>query len=264
VGDAFGREIARGPVSSSLVRYSARAGERDAEVFAREVSLDRDRTRIAAVTPAGEVEIRSPLVGAHNVENLLLALSIAYSLELDVAAAAEALSGSLRVPGRLERVDDPAKDDVAVLVDYAHTPDALARVLGSVRPLAGESGRVICVFGCGGDRDATKRPLMGEAVGQGADTAIVTNDNPRSEDPKAIAEAILSGLEGGRAEVMVELDRRRAIERAVLSASPGDVVLLAGKGHEPYQIMGTETLAFDDRDEARRALSMRRASRREG
>jgi len=145
---------------------------------------------------------------------------------------------------------------VVVLVDYAHTPDALARVLGSVGGLGG--GRVRCVFGCGGDRDAGKRRLMGEVVGRLADVAIVTNDNPRSEDPRAIADAILPGLEGGRAEVIVELDRRRAIERAVLEAAPGDRVLIAGKGHEPYQITGAVTAPFDDRDEARRALALRR------
>jgi UDP-N-acetylmuramoyl-L-alanyl-D-glutamate--2,6-diaminopimelate ligase len=148
---------------------------------------------------------------------------------------------------------------VAVLVDYAHTPDALARVLSGVRGLG--SGRVVCVFGCGGDRDPLKRPLMGEAVGRLADVAVVTNDNPRSEDPRAIADAILPGLAGGRAEVVVELDRRRAIERAVLEAKAGDVVLVAGKGHEPYQIIGDTTLPFDDRDEARRALALRRGAR---
>ncbi len=118
-----------------------------------------------------------------------------------------------------------------------------------------------CVFGCGGDRDPEKRPLMGEAAGRLADVAIVTNDNPRSEDPRAIADAILPGLSGGRAEVIVELDRRRAIERAVLEATPGDLVLVAGKGHEPYQIVGGVTSPFDDRDEARRALVLRRQRR---
>ena len=150
---------------------------------------------------------------------------------------------------------------MVVLVDYAHTPDALARVLTSARSLGG--GELACVFGCGGDRDPLKRPLMGEAVARGADRAIVTNDNPRSEDPSAIAAAILPGLAGvaGKsARYEVELDRRRAIERAVLEAAAGDVVLIAGKGHEPYQIIGATTHAFDDRDEARRALARRRGA----
>lgn len=247
-----------------LARYSARPGAapREAEVAPVELARSAEGIRLVARTPAGRVTIRSPLLGAHNVSNLLAALSIAWLLDLDMAVAAEALSKPVSVPGRLERCDDPARDDVVVLVDYAHTPDALARVLASVRALGG--GRVICVFGCGGDRDPGKRPQMGEAVGHGADVAIVTNDNPRSEDPRAIADAILPGLAGGRADVHVELDRARAIERAVMAAAPGDVVLVAGKGHETYQIVGATTLPFDDRVEARRALSLRRARRAEG
>jgi UDP-N-acetylmuramoyl-L-alanyl-D-glutamate--2,6-diaminopimelate ligase len=202
------------------------------------------------------VTIESPLVGGHNVQNLLAAVSIAHLLDLDLHKAAEALSTPIEVAGRLERCDEPTKDDVIVLVDYAHTPDALARVLESVRAYG--QRRVICVFGCGGDRDPTKRPLMGEAVGRGADVAFVTNDNPRSEDPSAIADAILPGLSGCNAKVFVELDRAKAIERAVLEASASDIVLIAGKGHEPYQIIGSVTLPFDDRIEARKALELRR------
>ncbi len=269
VDDPFGVELARrlaphGPQGlheAPLARFSARVGAPPAvaEVAPVALSLTHAGIDLVAHTPAGEVAIRSPLLGAHNVSNLLTALSLAWLLDFDVAVAARALEAPIQVPGRLERCDQPGVDDVAVLVDYAHTPDALARVLTSVRGLG--SGRVVCVFGCGGDRDPGKRPLMGEAVGGLADVAIVTNDNPRSEDPRAIADAILPGLAGGRAEVIVELDRRRAIERAVIGAEPGDVVLLAGKGHEPYQIIGASTLSFDDRDEARRALSIRRSER---
>jgi UDP-N-acetylmuramoyl-L-alanyl-D-glutamate--2,6-diaminopimelate ligase len=266
VDDPFGRELVRrvapdgGPRSALLGRFSTRtsAGPDEAEVAPLALSFSRAGIAITARTPAGVVQIASPLFGAHNAQNLLAALTIAWLLDLDVARAAEVLSTSIGVPGRLERCDVPGVDDVIVLVDYAHTPDALARVLESVRIL-GESGRIVCVFGCGGDRDPKKRPLMGEAVGRGADVAIVTNDNPRSEDPRAIADAILPGLEGARARVVVELDRRRAIELAVVEAAPGDVILLAGKGHEPYQIIGAVTHAFDDRDEARRALATRRA-----
>jgi UDP-N-acetylmuramoyl-L-alanyl-D-glutamate--2,6-diaminopimelate ligase len=269
VDDPFGAELARrlapegpqGPREAPLARYSARIGAASAgaEIAPVALSMTHAGIELDARTPAGVVSIRSPLLGAHNVSNLLTALSIAWLLDFDVAVAARALSQPIPVPGRLERCDAPGVDDVAVLVDYAHTPDALARVLASVRGLGG--GRVICVFGCGGDRDPGKRPLMGEAVGKLADVAFVTNDNPRSEDPRAIADAILPGLAGGRAEVVVELDRRRAIERAVIGAEPGDVVLVAGKGHEPYQITGAATLPFDDRDEARRALLIRRSER---
>jgi UDP-N-acetylmuramoyl-L-alanyl-D-glutamate--2,6-diaminopimelate ligase len=248
-----------------MARFSVKlgaAGRGEAEVAPVEVSHSPAGISMIAQTPAGSLAIRSELIGAHNVSNLLAALSIAWLLGLDVKRAAEALSGPISVPGRLERCDDPGADDVVVLVDYAHTPDALERVLESVKALG--SGQIACVFGCGGDRDPKKRPLMGEAVGRGADVAIVTNDNPRSEDPEAIVKAILPGLEGGRATVAVELDRARAIERAVLEAAPGDLVLIAGKGHEPYQIIGPETLPFDDREQARRALAVRRAGRPSG
>jgi UDP-N-acetylmuramoyl-L-alanyl-D-glutamate--2,6-diaminopimelate ligase len=272
VDDAFGRrlveQLAPGglsrPVAATLVRYTteAGAGPDAAEIAPIELAHTASGIFIRARTPAGEVTIRSHLLGAHNASNLLAALAATHLLGFDVEDAAAALSSPIQVAGRLERCDAPGADDVIVLVDYAHTPDALARVLASVRALS--EGRVVCVFGCGGDRDPLKRPRMGEAVGLAADVAIVTNDNPRSEDPRAIAEAILPGLARGRAEVLVELDRARAIERAVLDAEPGDVVLIAGKGHEPYQIIGDVTLPFDDRDEARRALAARRARRHAG
>jgi UDP-N-acetylmuramoyl-L-alanyl-D-glutamate--2,6-diaminopimelate ligase len=277
VEDPFGRELARriapedAPPLARLARFTAAASvpPEEAEIAPLELRHTRAGIHLVARTPAGCVTVDSPLVGAHNASNLLAALAVAYLLDIDLRAAAAALSAPIGVPGRLERCDDPARDDVVVLVDYAHTPDALARVLTSARSLGG--GEIVCVFGCGGDRDPLKRPLMGEAVARGADRAIVTNDNPRSEDPSAIAAAILPGLaglvsgheraagEGARYEI--ELDRRRAIERAVLEAAAGDVVLIAGKGHEPYQIIGATTHAFDDRDEARRALAMRRGAR---
>jgi UDP-N-acetylmuramoyl-L-alanyl-D-glutamate--2,6-diaminopimelate ligase len=150
---------------------------------------------------------------------------------------------------------------VTVLVDYAHTPDALARVLAAVRALG--AGRVLCVFGCGGDRDPLKRAPMGEAVGRGADLAMVTSDNPRSEDPAAIISAILPGLKAASARYEVELDRAVAIEKAIVAAQPGDVVLIAGKGHEDYQIIGAEKRHFDDREQARKALDARAGMRQE-
>ncbi|WP_437551128.1 UDP-N-acetylmuramoyl-L-alanyl-D-glutamate--2,6-diaminopimelate ligase [Sorangium sp. So ce367] len=267
VDDPFGRQLVEmlapgglsRPTAATLARYSAEVGVGPdaAEIAPVELAHSASGTFIRVRTPVGEVTIRSHLLGAHNASNLLAALGVAYLLGFDVGDAAAALSSPIQVAGRLERCDTPGADDVIVLVDYAHTPDALARVLASVRALGG--GRVLCVFGCGGDRDPLKRPQMGEAVGRAADVAIVTNDNPRSEDPRAIADAILPGLAAGRARVVVELDRARAIERAVLDAEPGDVVLIAGKGHEPYQIIGGVTLPFDDRDEARRALAARRA-----
>jgi UDP-N-acetylmuramoyl-L-alanyl-D-glutamate--2,6-diaminopimelate ligase len=146
------------------------------------------------------------------------------------------------------------------LVDYAHTPDALERVLGALSRVT--PGGVCCVFGCGGDRDPDKRPKMGAAVGRGAARAILTSDNPRSEEPAAIAAAVELGLRETGSVYEIELDRAQAIEHAVLSARPGDSVLLAGKGHETYQIVGNQRRPFDDRVEARRALALRRAGKK--
>lgn len=269
IDDPFGRDLVHrvaprglsGPTSATLLRYSVNpnTSPNDADVAPTFVRHTPAGITLHVRTPGGTLDIQSPLVGGHNVQNLLAAISIAHLLDLDLRKVSDALSKPIAVAGRLERCDDPTKDDVIVLVDYAHTPDALARVLESVRAY-GER-RVICVFGCGGDRDPKKRPLMGEAVGRGADVAFVTNDNPRSEDPISIIEAILPGLSGSKAHVVVEPDRAKAIELAVLDASPGDIVLVAGKGHEPYQIIGSVTSAFDDRVESRRALDLRRSTR---
>jgi UDP-N-acetylmuramoyl-L-alanyl-D-glutamate--2,6-diaminopimelate ligase len=262
VDGAFGRALAaRVAPGTKLLRVSRRVGAPIDEADVAPLSIEHGTSGIhmRVRTPAGQAAISSPLLGAHNAENLLSALSIAHLLDLDLERAAAALSADVVVPGRLERCDAPERgDDVVVLVDYAHTPDALTRALASVRPLT--SGRVLCVFGCGGDRDAGKRPLMGAAVAQGADVAIVTNDNPRSEDPRAIAAQVQEGL-GGARDVVVELDRRAAIALAIDRAAPGDVVLVAGKGHETYQIVGGATAHFDDREEARAALAARRRRR---
>jgi UDP-N-acetylmuramoyl-L-alanyl-D-glutamate--2,6-diaminopimelate ligase len=174
--------------------------------------------------------------------------------------AAQALGARIVVPGRLERCDGPG-DDVIVLVDYSHTPDALERALRAIRSLT--HARVHCVFGCGGDRDRSKRPLMGDIAGRLSDVAILTNDNPRNEPPESILDSVLEGLHGKKADVTVEPDRAQAIDLAVQGAMPGEVVLIAGKGHEPYQIIGNTTRHFDDREQARCALSKRR-DRRQG
>jgi UDP-N-acetylmuramoyl-L-alanyl-D-glutamate--2,6-diaminopimelate ligase len=205
-----------------------------------------------------ELQLSTRLVGRHNAENIMLAFGVMSALGADLDAAALALSGVPAVPGRLERCDGPA-DDCIVLVDYAHTPDALERVLAAVAPPS--PARLICVFGCGGDRDPQKRFPMGRAVGERAHYAIVTNDNPRSEAPEAIAAAVELGLRAAGANYEVCLDREQAIERAVSRAQPGDVLLIAGKGHETYQIMGPNTLPFDDREQARLALARRRDMR---
>ncbi len=201
------------------------------------------------------VDLDTRYVGAHNLENLGIAIGILEALGLDVQAAVTAWQGSEGVPGRLERCDEPG-DDITVLVDYAHTPDALLRVLEVARSLS--SQQVWCVFGCGGDRDPGKRPQMGDIAGRLADRVIVTNDNPRSESPEKIAEAIVAGIAPIRRDYRCQLDRALAIEETLRDASPGDVVLIAGKGHEDYQLIGSQRLHFDDREIARAALQTRR------
>ncbi|HMA93463.1 MAG TPA: UDP-N-acetylmuramoyl-L-alanyl-D-glutamate--2,6-diaminopimelate ligase [Polyangiaceae bacterium] len=250
--DATGREFAATARSSRVLRVGV---EQDCDVRPVEIVFDQRGIRGDVLVAGNMQRISTRLVGEHNLENLLLALGILEALSVDLSQAVSAWT-EIAVPGRLERCDAP-EDDIVVLVDYAHTPDALERALAAARPLT--NGRVHCVFGCGGDRDPTKRPKMGAIVGRLADRVIVTNDNPRTERPEVIAAAIEAGLTSIGARYELTLDRAAAIEEAVLTAESGDVVLLAGKGHEPYQIIGTEKRAFDDRIEARRALELRRA-----
>lgn len=196
--------------------------------------------------------IRVPIGGDFNVANSLAALEVAAALGIDPSTAARGLAAVQPVPGRFEVVSDPASD-VAIVVDYAHTPEGIEQVLRSARGLA--AGRVVVVFGCGGDRDPDKRPLMGAAAASNADMVVVTSDNPRREDPQAIVDAVLAGIDGSyRGRVSVELDRRAAIERAIGAARRGDVVVIAGKGHETTQTIGDQVLPFDDRDVARQVL----------
>ena len=204
-------------------------------------------------TPAGPIDIASPLVGRHNLDNVMAAVGCGILAGAAPAAIARGIAAVPRVAGRLERVPDPLGRHV--YVDYAHTPDALKNVLSALRPLA--TGRLVCVFGCGGDRDRGKRPLMGEIVARLSDLAVVTSDNPRSESPLSIIEQILPGLRRCQAtdRWLVEPDRATAIERALALARPGDTVLIAGKGHETYQILADRTIRFDDREVVRRALA---------
>ncbi len=196
-----------------------------------------------------QLRLKTSLIGRHNVLNCLAAAATAHSLGIGDDAIQEGLASLDGVPGRLQRAE-PRGWPFSVFVDYAHTDDALRNVLGALRPLT--AGRLVCVFGCGGDRDRTKRPRMAAAVEQCADVAYVTSDNPRSEEPRAIVEEILGGFSRpARCTVVVELDRRRAIEQALSEAAEGDTVLIAGKGHENHQIVGDRTLHFDDVQVAR-------------
>jgi UDP-N-acetylmuramoyl-L-alanyl-D-glutamate--2,6-diaminopimelate ligase len=191
------------------------------------------------------------LLGRFNVSNALAAAAVALAGGFELAAVAAGLSSGVVVPGRFEQVD--AGQPFSALVDYAHTPDALSAALSAGRALAG-AHRLIVVFGCGGERDRVKRPLMGRAAAAGADLAVLTSDNPRGEAPAAIADHVLTGLSAGPAEVRVELDRREAIRLALYAAEPGDVVIVAGKGHEAGQTVAGTTMPFDDRAVLREEL----------
>ena len=207
---------------------------------------------LAQAQDGKQVLVRLPLAGAYNVSNALVAAGCALALGVPLEKIAEGLARAPQVPGRLEKVDN--ERGLLVVVDYAHTPDSLEKAIRAVRAVT--DGRVIVVFGCGGDRDPEKRPIMGAAAGAAADLAIVTSDNPRSEDPVGIILQIEDGLRGSGGDYEVEVDRRRAIERAISIAGPGDCVLIAGKGHENYQIFADQTVHFDDREVAREILGL--------
>lgn len=251
IDDPFGRRLAED--LKEVVTFGI---EGDADYRARRVSVDSQGSRSEIDTPAGRRILELSLPGRFNVSNALGALAVCHSLGCDLDTLLEALQQGVRVPGRLEPVEEG--QDFAVLVDYAHTPDSLENVLNAMREVAG--GRVICVFGAGGDRDSAKRPLMGEIGARLADAAIVTSDNPRSEAPEAIVAQVLEGARRaerppGSSPVEVDIDRRAAIERAIDVAKPGDVVVIAGKGHEQGQELANGVkVPFDDVTVAREAL----------
>jgi UDP-N-acetylmuramoyl-L-alanyl-D-glutamate--2,6-diaminopimelate ligase len=205
---------------------------------------------VVELAAGATAEVRLRLLGRYNAWNAAGAFAAALALGVAPERAAAGLAAVAVVPGRLERVAEGQPFEVAV--DYAHTPDALERALAAVREHV--RGRVLVVFGCGGDRDRAKRPVMGRVARTGADEVWVTSDNPRSEDPAAIADEILAGAGGAGGPVHLELDRRAAIARALATAGPGDAVLIAGKGHETTQNLGTQVLSFDDREVARGLL----------
>jgi UDP-N-acetylmuramoyl-L-alanyl-D-glutamate--2,6-diaminopimelate ligase len=230
-----------------VLRFGAAAG---ADVRLARVATTPDGLELELVAGGAPVEVRLPLLGRYNAWNAAGAFAAALALGVEPARAALGLAAVAGVPGRLERVAEGQPFEVAV--DYAHTPDALERALAAVREHA--RGRVLVVFGCGGDRDRSKRPVMGRVARAGADETWVTSDNPRSEDPAAIAGEILAGAGGAGGPVHLELDRREAIARALAAAGPGDAVLIAGKGHETTQTAGGRVLPFDDREVARGLL----------
>jgi UDP-N-acetylmuramoyl-L-alanyl-D-glutamate--2,6-diaminopimelate ligase len=254
VDDARGGELAARARADGLDVWTFGVDDPHADIttLASELGARGTRATLVDHRSGAEATVDLPLVGAFNLSNALAAAATARAAGIPFATVAAGLGDPVVVPGRMERID--AGQPFTVLVDYAHTPDALARVLAAARPLAADGGRVLCVFGAGGDRDPAKRPAMGAAVAGAADVAVVTNDNPRSEDPQAIADAIRAGFERGGASVRVDLDRRAAIAWALAEAAAGDVVVLAGKGHETGQTAGGRTVPFDDRVVAREEL----------
>jgi len=265
VGEHAGRELA-----GSLKKRITFGIDEPADLNAGPFDLSLDGVSFAIQTSRGSIPVRSNLPGRPNVSNILAAAAVAVGLDLPHRAIQKGIANVARVPGRFERVSNPS-DDVCVIVDYAHTDDALKNVLETVRPMA--KGRLITVFGCGGERDRSKRPLMGAVAARLSDLVVLTSDNPRSEDPQLILDEIVRGIvpPGDRPAVhhgqvlppirvtphLAIVDRGTAIERAVREAKPGDTVLIAGKGHEKYQVIGDKSLPFDDVAVARAALDRR-------
>jgi UDP-N-acetylmuramoyl-L-alanyl-D-glutamate--2,6-diaminopimelate ligase len=254
------------PRGAALVEAGGRpvtyAINRPADITTGPLSFSLQGLAFDVRTPRGTVRVQSKLVGRPNVYNILAAVATATALDVPFDAIERGVHGLDGVPGRFQVVST-AKDEVTVVVDYAHTDDALRNLLETARPLA--SGRLITVFGCGGDRDRTKRPLMGAVAGRLSDLIVITSDNPRSEDPNRIIEEIQRGItpdtRRDRAQQIVAIvDRRAAIAKAIELAGPGDLVLVAGKGHEKYQVIGDRTLPFDDVAVAREALARRRTN----
>jgi UDP-N-acetylmuramoyl-L-alanyl-D-glutamate--2,6-diaminopimelate ligase len=260
------------PRGADLVAYVPRAItfgiHRSADVRPESVQSTLDGLAFDVVTPGGRLAVRSPLVGWPNVYNILGVVACATALDIPTAAIEQGLSQLDGVPGRFQVVSG-STDNVRVVVDYAHTDDALKNLLETARPLT--HGRLITVFGCGGDRDRSKRPLMGAVAARLSDLVVLTSDNPRSEDPDRIIEEIKRGIvqpvdpsapKRAGTPLIVQPDRRIAIEQAIRASHPGDVVLIAGKGHEKYQVIGDRTSPFDDVEVARAALSQRRPAPR--
>ena len=267
VDDRRGAEfaaVARRPVTYAI--------DAPADVRPGPLSYSLDGLSFEARTPRGTLRLRSPLVGRPNAYNILAATAAAMALDLPFSAIEAGVANLANVPGRFQLVSGP-HDDVRVVVDYAHTDDALKNLLETARPLA--TGRLITVFGCGGDRDRTKRPLMGAVAARLSDLVVVTSDNPRSEDPEQIIEEVKRGIVVPANRVppkgqpaprstpcLAIVDRKEAIAQAVRDARSGDLVLIAGKGHEKYQQIGDRTLPFDDVEVAREALARRRSRAR--
>jgi len=253
IDDEYGHELAK--LSTRLGSKALTYGMAQGDLHAERIKITPHGTRLDLIMPGVVVPLFSPLIGKVNVYNILAAVGAAYARGCDSEAISKGVGALSRVPGRFERVD--FKQPFTVVVDYAHTDDALRNLTSLAREFveqAGQKGRVITVFGCGGDRDRAKRPLMGEAAGRGSDSVVLTSDNPRSEDPLAIINDALVGLQRAGAKYKIEPDRKAAIALAIREAGPGDIVLIAGKGHEKVQVTRAGSAPFDDAEVARQLL----------
>lgn len=255
------------PLAHAFVKVGGRSSrvltygwDHDADVRVIEAHFDFSGTRLSLKTPAGKVELKLKLNGRFNVYNVMAALITCLSEGLDLLVCKQALEGFLGVPGRFQIVsaEQERRTEPLCIVDYAHTPDGLDNILKAARALVPSDGRLIAVFGCGGDRDSSKRPQMGEIAEQRADVLVITSDNPRTEDPQAIIYEILAGIKRMQT-VNVELDRYKAIHFAIEMASDKDVIVVAGKGHETFQILKDKVIDFDDRKVIQAALEKRAA-----
>ena len=247
--DSYGKRLIEQLDSGQVWTYSV--DNQSADLYTSDLNYQPTGVTGMLHTPEGKIAFDSPLVGQFNLANLLAAVGAALHLGVDLELLARSLPRFSGVPGRMERVQIDSEPDINVIVDYAHTPDSLSNLLQAARPFI--SGKMICVFGCGGDRDRTKRPLMGKIAAELADVAVVTSDNPRTENPEQILQDIVAGFPNHIKPIVIG-DRAKAIATAIKNAQSGDGVLIAGKGHEDYQILGTEKIHFDDREQARIAL----------
>jgi UDP-N-acetylmuramoyl-L-alanyl-D-glutamate--2,6-diaminopimelate ligase len=253
--DPYGELLSRG-IRENLWNYSTKSG--DARVWVKDAELRQSGVRTTLSTPYGELKISSPLLGRLNLYNILAAATTALAMGIPMEAISEGLGAVVSVDGRLQRIPIPTEWGFEVVVDYAHTPDAMEKALSCLKEMTG--GRILVVFGCGGDRDRSKRPLMGRIAAELGDLVILTSDNPRSEVPEMIVRDIEGGVQAcglpfhppdeqapWTRAYTIEIDRRRAIELALSWANPGDTVFIGGKGHETYQIVGNQVSPFDDR-----------------
>lgn len=250
--DPYGRIIQEEVKLGSATTFTY--GIKSASDFlAKDILVNAIGSYFTLVHESGEYPLHIHSMGMFNIYNSIAAIAAAKAEGITIASTLASMANFEAVPGRFERVDEG--QDFAVVVDYAHTPDGLVNILKTAREMT--DGRILIAFGCGGDRDKTKRPIMGNIAAQYADIVMITSDNPRTEDPEVILQEVKAGAEKGkrpRTQVLVEVDRKKAIQQVIQIAGPGDVVLIAGKGHETYQIIGNQTVYFDDRECARSAL----------